>query len=162
MWRAKAQAQTKFWDIYQRLKKYRTNPTPCRRNTIETRFDSLCLTKTTYPDLNAVLGLLHAKRNQFLTVLDYPHLPLHNNLSENDIREYARLRKISGGTRSDLGSRCRDTFISLKKTCRKLGVSFRAYLHDRLNQANRIPPLTALMRASAKQNPTPLATPLTC
>ena len=160
--RAKDQAQTKFWEIYERLKKYRTNPTPRRRKTIENRFDSLCLTKTAYPDLNAALGLLHAKRNQFLTVLDYPHLPLHNNLSENDIREWARLRKISAGTRSDLGRRCRDTFISLKKTCRKLGVSFRAYLHDRLTKSNSIPSLTDLMRARVKQNPTTVAVRLTC
>jgi Transposase IS66 family len=160
--RAKEQAQTKFWEIYQRLKKYRTKPTPRRRQAIESRFDSLGQTRTGYPDLNAALGLLHAKRDQFLAVLNYPHLPLHNNLSENDIREYARLRKISAGTRSDLGRRCRDTFISLKKTCRKLGVSFRAYLHDRLTKANRIPPLTDLMRAKAKQNSPPHIKPLTC
>jgi hypothetical protein len=45
---------------------------------------------------------------------------LHNNLSEGDIREYVKRRKISGGTRSEDGRRCRDTFASLKKTCRKL------------------------------------------
>jgi hypothetical protein len=43
--------------------------------------------------LKAALGLLHAKREEFLAVLAYPHLPLHNNLAENDIREYERLRK---------------------------------------------------------------------
>ena len=160
--RAKDQAQKKFWEIYERLKKYRTAPTPARRKTIQSRFDSLCLTKTGYPDLNAALGLLHAKGDQLLAVLEYPHLPLHNNLSENDIREYARLRKISAGTRSDLGRRCRDTFLSLKKTCRKLGVSFRAYLHDRLTEANSIPRLTDLMRARVKQNQTAVSAPLTC
>jgi len=38
---------------------------------------------------------------------------------------------VSGGTRSDEGRKCRDTFISLKKTCRKLGVPFWQYLADR-------------------------------
>ncbi len=38
---------------------------------------------------------------------------------------------MSAGTRSDEGRKCRDTFISLKKTCRKLGVSFWQYLTDR-------------------------------
>lgn len=160
--RAREQAQKKFWDIYQRLKKYRTTPTPARSKTIQARFDSLCLGKTAYPELNAALELLHAKRDQFLAVLEYPHLPLHNNLSENDIREYARLRKISAGTRSDLGRRCRDTFISLKKTCRKLGVSFGAFLKDRLTRANGIPRLTDLMRARAKQNSPPHTKPLIC
>lgn len=99
------------------------------------RFDAMCSQKTGYVELNEALGLLGAKRDEFLAVLEHPQLPLHNNLSENDIREYARLRKISGGTRSDLGRRCRDTFRSLKKTCRKLGVSFGAYLRDRLSDA---------------------------
>jgi hypothetical protein len=56
-------------------------------------------------------------------VLEHPEIPLHNNGAENAIREYVTKRKISGGTRSDTGRKCRDTFISLKKTCRKLGVS---------------------------------------
>jgi hypothetical protein len=30
-------------------------------------------------------------------------------------------RKISGGTRSDLGCNCRDAFLGLAKTCAKLG-----------------------------------------
>lgn len=41
-------------------------------------------------------------------------------------------RKISGGTRSDDGRACRDAFLGLAKTCRKLGVSFWDYLGDRL------------------------------
>ena len=98
---------------------------------------ALCNRKTGYPDLNAALERLHAKREGFLAVLSHPHLPLHNNLSENDIREYARLRKISAGTRSDQGRRCRDTFLSLKKTCRKLGVSFWSYLGDRIHGTER-------------------------
>lgn len=103
-----------------RLKAYRETPTPAEREVIETEFDQLCSTKTQYPELNDALGKLGSKRDPFLKVLEHPHLPLYNNLSENDIREYARLRKISSGTRSDQGQRCRDTFLSLKKTCRYL------------------------------------------
>ena len=36
-------------------------------------------------------------------VLSFPAIPLHNNESENDIREVVKKRKISAGTRSDLG-----------------------------------------------------------
>jgi len=46
-------------------------------------------------------------------------------------------RKISGGTRSDLGACCRDDFASLKKTCRKLGISFWDYLGDRTAWGHR-------------------------
>jgi len=155
--KAKENAQADFWAIYDNLKQYRENPTETGRQQIESSFDKLCQTKTAYPELNEALRLLNAKRDQFLTVLEHPHLPLHNNLSENDIREYARLRKISAGTRSDLGRRCRDTFLSLKKTCRKLGVSFHAYLHDRLTGATKIPLLGNLMRAAAAAPSTPAA-----
>jgi len=58
-------------------------------------------------------------------------------------------RKVSGGTRSEVGRRCRDTFISLKKTCRKLGVSFWDYLNDRLAQTDRIPFLPATLQIRA-------------
>lgn len=147
--RAKEQAQEAFWKIYESLKQYRTQPTPAERQSIEQRFADLCLAKTGYPDLNDALQLLYAKREEFLAVLEHPHLPLHNNLAENDIREYARIRKISAGTRSDLGRRCRDTFLSLKKTCRKLGVSFCEYLRDRLSGTGLIPRLSELMRTTA-------------
>ena len=76
-----------------------------------------------------------------LKVLDKPELPLHNNASEQDIREFVTKRKSSGSTRSDEGRRCRDTFASLKKTCRKLGVSFWDYLTDRVGGTNLIPTL---------------------
>lgn len=149
---AKELAQQKFWDLYKSLKSYREEPSEAVKLAIELQFDRLCLCKTGYPELNDALKLLHAKRAEFLAVLEYPHLPLHNNLAENDIREYARLRKISGGTRSDPGRRCRDTFMSLKKTCRKLGVSFQSYLRDRIRGTGAIPRLSDLMRSHATAN----------
>ncbi|MBM3303286.1 MAG: transposase, partial [Deltaproteobacteria bacterium] len=79
-------------------------------------------------------------------------IPLHNNESETDIREYVKKREISGSTRSDLGRRCRDTFTSLKKTCRKLGVGFWDYLKDRVSRGNSIPWLPDLMRQQMVQS----------
>lgn len=75
-----------------------------------------------------------------------PDIPLHTNGSEHDIRDYVKWRKISGGTRSDLGRRCRDTFASLKKTCRKLGISFWHCLNHRIHQTGAIPPLPDIVR----------------
>ena len=138
-----------MWTFYDRLKAYRVTASDTQRQQLAAEFDRLFQQRTGYPALNAALALLHAKREGLLAVLEHPHLPLHNNLSENDIREYARLRKVSGGTRSDLGRRCRDTFLSLKKTCRKLGLSFWQFLQDRLSQAPAIPPLSDLMRQAA-------------
>jgi len=45
-----------------------------------------------------------------------------------------------------LGRRCRDTFTSLKKTCRKFELPFWDYLLDRLTGAGKVPPLTELIR----------------
>ena len=56
---------------------------------------------------------------ELLMVLDNPVLPLHNNLSESQIREHVKRRKISGSTKSEGGQRSRVTFASLKKTCRQ-------------------------------------------
>ena len=89
------------------------------------------------------------KRHELLRVLDKPYLPLHNNLSERDIRDYVKKRKISGSTRSEAGRRCRDTFASLKKTCLKHEISFWHYLKDRLLGENKIPPLSDAIRAAA-------------
>jgi hypothetical protein len=64
---------------------------------------------------------------------------IRHYLSENDIREYVKRRKISGGTRSRARRRSGDTITSLKKIYRKLGISFRPYLKDRLERAQLIP-----------------------
>src|SRR5438876_31191 len=92
---------------------------------------------------------MHGNKVELLLLLERPDLPLHNNLSEGDIREYVKRRKISGGTRSDDGRRGRDTFASLKKTCRKLGISFWDYLHDRIRGLGTIPRLADLIRQRA-------------
>ena len=60
-------------------------------------------------------------------------------------------RKISGSTRSDDGRRCRDTFASLKKTCRKLGIRFWDYLQDRVRRLGNIPRLADLIRKRAAE-----------
>jgi hypothetical protein len=138
-----------IWKFYERLKAYRAAPSAAERTRLDADFGRIFQQRTGYVALDDALDLLFAKRDGLLAVLEHPHLPLHNNLSERDIREYARLRKVSGGTRSNLGRRCRDTFLSLKKTCRKLGISFWQFLKDRLAGTNAIPPLSNLIRDAA-------------
>lgn len=144
-------ARDEVWSYYQRLRAYRESPTPQRRLGLERDFDRLFRRRTGFHDLNEALQRIHQKRGELLLVLDHPEIPLHNNLSENDIREWAKKRKISAGTRSELGRRCRDTFVSLKKTCRKLGVSFWRLLQDRIIGKHEILPLPELMRQAAQE-----------
>ena len=82
-------------------------------------------------------------------MLERPEIPLHTNGSETDIRDYVKKRKVSGGTRSDEGRRCRDTFASLKKTCRKLDISFWDYLTDRLGVQQTIDQLADIITERA-------------
>ncbi|EAR21248.1 IS66 family transposase [Nitrococcus mobilis] len=136
---ALAWARSEPWTIYQALKAYKAESNAAARGAIEARFEALCTTKTCFESLNRALERLHNSGAELLRALDSPELALHNNLAERDIREYVKRRKISGSTRSAAGRRCRDTLASLKKTCRKHGLSFWAYLLDRLAGASTIP-----------------------
>jgi hypothetical protein len=137
-------------DLYRDLKAYKAEPTVQAKKALEARFNALCTTSTCFTSLNLALQRMHANKAELLMVLERPELPLHNNLSENDIREYVKRRKISGGTRSEDGRRGRDTFASMKKTCRKLGISFWKYLVDRIRGDNAILPLPELIAARAQ------------
>ncbi len=136
-----------FWNYYKDLKKYRLNPDESQKQSLKKRFDEIFTRKTRFASLDLALKRPHRNKSELLLVLKRPDIPLHNNLSERDIREYVKKRKISGSTRSDSGKRCRDTFISLKKTCRKLNISFWHFLKDRLEFRNKYPPLAEIVKS---------------
>jgi len=151
--------RTEIWELYAELKAYKTAPDEAKSARIEARFDELCATKTCFVTLNKALQRMHRNKAELLLALERPNVPLHNNLSEQDIRDYVKKRKISGSTRSEEGRRCRDTFASLKKTCRKHGVSFWKYLVDRVRGTRQLPPLAELIRQKASLGSGALATP---
>lgn len=140
---------TAFWDIYASLKAYKLAPTDKTKKDIEKKFDKMCSTKTSYTLLNKALRRLYTNRDELLLVLKYPELPLHNNLSERDIREYVKKRKISGSSRSNEGRKSRDTFASLRKTCLKPKVNFWDFLLDRHSKTFSIPYLPTLIHHAA-------------
>ena len=144
-----------LWELYQDLKAYRAQPDPAQPPLLEARFDVLVEQRTGYPSIDGVLKEMRDHKADLLRVLERPEVPLHNNAEESDIREFVKRRKLSGGTRSDAGRRCRDTFASLKKTCRKLGVRFWDYLQDRVRGLGQIPRLADLIRQKAAQTPAP-------
>lgn len=140
-----------IWELYQALKEYKLNPDPAQKPILEARFDSLVEQRTGYPNVNQVLKSMRERKADLLRVLEHPEIPLHNNAEESDIREFVKRRKISGGTRSDAGRRCRDTFASLKKTCRKLGLRFWDYLKDRVAGLGQLPRLADVIRHKAQE-----------
>jgi hypothetical protein len=141
---------TKFWCLYQDLKLYQKQPHESQKQILRKRFDRICNSESEWLALKQALQRLAANKEELLLVLEIPEIPLHNNTSERDIREYVKRRKVSGSTRSESGKKARDTFASLKKTCRKLGISFWDYLNDRIAKTNNIKPLAEVMVQSFK------------
>jgi Transposase IS66 family len=136
-----------IWRFYKDLKAYRADPTSRRRSEMRARFDRIFDRRTGFASLDRLLERLRANKPELLVVLDRPEVPLHTNGSENDIRCQVTKRKVSGGTRSDVGRDCRDAFLGLAKTCAKLRIRFWDYLGDRLNVAGcaDVPPLPGIV-----------------
>jgi hypothetical protein len=136
-----------LWDFYKRLKAFGQEPSLALKAVLSAAFEqTFGQTFEAHSSLNQVLAQFRSYKHQLLLALDFPNLPLYNNAAETDICEFVLRRKISGGTRSSLGRRARDIFVGLKKTCRKLGVSFWHFLASRLTFDPDIPPLHDLIR----------------
>ena len=150
---AQAEVRELIWNFYRDLKTYRCAPTRQRKTALRARFDRIFTRKTGFVTLDRLLARLHANKSELLRVLDRPEIPLHTNGSENDIRCHVTRRKVSGGTRSDVGRDCRDAFLAILKTCAKLNIPFWDYLGARLAVPGGpiIPPLHKLILA--RSNP---------
>jgi len=141
-----------IWDFYADLKAYQLKPGKRRARALRARFDRIFLSRTGFITLDRLLARLHANKAELLMVLERPEIPLHTNGSENDIRCQVTRRKISAGTRSDIGRDCRDAFLSLAKTCDKLGIAIWDYLGNRFKVVGAaiIEPLDHYVRAQLR------------
>src|SRR5262249_8750411 len=146
-----AKVRGQIWELYQDLKAYRPHPEPSRREDLESRFDALCGQRTGFPSIDGVLEGMRAHRAALLRVPERPEVPLPTALSERHLRDDVAKRKIGGGTRMASERRTRDTFASLKKTCRELGVNFWADLQDRVRGVGQIPRLADLIGRKAQE-----------
>jgi len=134
-----------FFEFYDLLKLYKNKPTKRRRKKIEKWFSKLFEEESNYFALNFLKKKTFKKRASLLLVLDYPEIPLHNNASELSVREKVVQRNIKHCFRTWFGAHVNDLYLSLRATCRKLGVSFGAYLKDRIYHINKIPPLAKII-----------------
>jgi Transposase IS66 family len=146
---AKEAIRDRIWTLYADLKAYARAPTPVVKAELATRFDAIFTTTTGFVTLDRLLKRLNALKADLLVVLDRPDVPLHTNGSENDIRCHVMRRKVSGGTRSDVGRDCRDAFLGLMKTCAKQAIRFWDYLGCRfgVDGAVSVPMLPSLIRS---------------
>jgi hypothetical protein len=138
-----------FWAYYDRLQAYAAAPNEAEKQALSQAFDELFARTTGYAELDHRITLTRAKKSELLVILNFPEVPLENNLAERDLREGVVKRKISYGPRVADGAQAWEVFLTLLATCRKNGVNFFAYLRDRIAQLNQAPPLAMLVRAHA-------------
>jgi hypothetical protein len=138
-----------FWDYYDALLAYREHPTPSERDRLWAMFDDVFVPTTGYRALDDRIAKTKEKKAALLLVLAHPEIPLHNNPAELGARQRVRKRDVSFGPRTAEGSKAWDTFMTLAATTKKLGVSFYAYVHDRLATAHQIPGLDHLIATRA-------------
>lgn len=134
-----------IWTLYMALKKYKESPSEDFAENIGKQFNDIFQQKTSSPTLNRQLEKTYEKKQELLRVLQRPETPLHNNSSESCARVAKIKLKISGGTRSEVGQKVRDTFLSLKQTCLKLGINFMSFLQDRVRRQYAIPRLATII-----------------
>jgi regulator of replication initiation timing len=143
----------RFWRYYELLRAYQTHPTPTEHERLSQQFDELFSTVTDYDALNERIAKTKSKKDNLLRVLDHPEIPLHNNPAELGARQRVRKRKISFGPRTVEGIQAWDTFMTLAATAKKLGVSFYAYIYDRVSCAYHMPSLAELITQQAQAHP---------
>ena len=143
----------RYWDYYGHLVEYRQSPSAKRADELAAEFDELFSTVTGYDLLDERIAKTQAKKNELLTVLCYPEVPLHNNESELGARVSARRRDVSLHTKSQAGTRAMDTFTTIVQTAKKLCVNVYAYLFDRISGRLQLPSLAELIEARSHGPP---------
>ena len=142
-----------YWAYYASLQDYRAGPTKELAEKLRLEFDELFSTQTKYAALDDRIAKTAAKKDELLTVLSLPEVPLHNNASELGARVSARRRDVSLHSRSERGVRAMDIFTTLVQTSKKLGISAFAYLRDRLSSSLEMPSLAQSIRHHANPGP---------
>lgn len=143
-----------LWDYYSELKAYKAKPSEQEKDRLSLAFDELFSRTTGYIELDHRIKLTLQKKAQLLVVLDYPEVPLHNNLAEQAVREVVIKLKISNGTRTEDGTKSWDIYLSVLGTCRKLGVNFYRYILDRISNSFSMPSLAELIAKQSQPAPT--------
>ena len=140
----------RYWDLYAALQDYRAGSSAVWATKLRQEFDELFATRTGYDALDDRIAKAAAKKEELLTVLSHPSVPLHNNASELGARVSARRRDVSLHSRSARGARAMDIFTTLVQTCKKLGQSAYEYFRAHLNATPSAPSLAPrILQAAA-------------
>jgi hypothetical protein len=148
--RALTDFRNRYWAYYTELLNFKREPTPEKKLWLTKEFDEIFSTTTDYEDLDDRIAKTLAKKTALLRVLELPQLPLHNNAAELGARVQARARDVSFQTRSEQGTKIKDTFMTINQTAKKLGVSFYDYVYDRVTGQFKLPSLADLIAQKAQ------------
>jgi hypothetical protein len=145
-----------IWNLYRQVQE--ASVTQEGMDEARAAFQALVNIRVESPGVQAVLDSFREYEDELLKALDHPGLPLHNNASEQDIRGMVRFRKISGSTKSEEGKAFRDSMMTIKHTCRRLGISYwefcRAWFRgEPISLADRIREHYQAQRDSAQTAP---------
>lgn len=135
-----------FWEYYRKLAIYKKNPCTQQAEQLSLEFDTLFSAETGYDDLDERIEKSKSKKVELLTVLERPDLPLHNNLPEGGARTVKRRDDASLLTKTDKGTKAKDTMMSIVETCKKLGINTYKFIYDRVSGINKFPSLAQMLR----------------
>ena len=134
-----------LYEFYRFMQLYKINPNDNIKAEVRSKFEELIFKSYGYNELEQRLAVTWKNRDRLLQFLDHPCIPLHNNESEIAVREPVIKRKISYGTRSELGKCAWENALSIKDTCRKLGVNFFQYMLDIYSKSFAMPRLAEIL-----------------
>jgi hypothetical protein len=139
-----------YWEYYRKLFNYTQHPDPEYAASLSADFDDLFSKTTGYYDLDDRIAKTRAKKDNLLIVLKHPEIPLHNNRSENGARVEKRRADVSLQTKTDEGTKAKDTMMTIAESCKKLGVSTYQFIHDRISRTFDLPSLAELIKIKAQ------------
>ncbi len=120
----------KYWIYYHKLLDYKDKPTKKEATYLSKEFDNVFASNTNYFQLNELISKTASKKQELLTALKYPEIPLHNNLAELGARRQVRKRDISLHTMTKKGTINQDAFLTIGQTAIQLGVNIFKYIKE--------------------------------
>jgi hypothetical protein len=142
----------RFWDYYQKLLDFKESPSQEEAERLSAEFDVLFSHNCKFPLLADRIEKTKAKKENLLLVLRWPQLPLHNNESELGARVQKRWGDVSLQTKTNEGTKAKDTLMTIVQTAKKLGVSAYQYIYDRVSKTFKMPSLPELIIERAAQD----------
>ncbi|MBF0538152.1 MAG: hypothetical protein HQL03_07865 [Nitrospirae bacterium] len=135
---------------YKKLLRYKETPSEEVAKGLDEDFDKVFWQQTGYRELDERILKTFPKKEEMLKVLKYPEIPLHNNGTELEARVQVRYRDVSLQTKTDEGTKAKDSFLSVIRTAKKLGVNAYRYISDRISRQFKMLALSDIIRSKTE------------